>query len=275
MTQHVFEISKGAHSVSIKREVNGGFLEQAPLYFHNGTHYVEALYGHRYAISVRNNSTRRMEFVISVDGLDSLDGTDASSTKGGLVIPAYTSYDFQGFRTSMDTVAAYRFSPPEESYASQTGKPTNVGVIGVATYTEKTLPIVFPDFPIAPPRQPLPWPTRPIYPPHKITWTDNERKYNHGIQCSTKGLTSNASASLSRGGTRSGSAGTQFGETRHDHVGATEFTRSGAAAVVTTIRYEIASVLQSLGIVLNEDVHRVPNAFPGDPGREFCQPPRR
>ena len=42
-----------------------------------------------------------------------------------------------GWRTSMSTVAAFRFSEIQDSYADRKGKGRNVGVIGVAFFGEK------------------------------------------------------------------------------------------------------------------------------------------
>lgn len=44
---------------------------------------------------------------------------------------------FDGWRTSLDEVAAFRITSPAESYAAGKGDASNVGVIGVAIFEEK------------------------------------------------------------------------------------------------------------------------------------------
>lgn len=92
--------------------------------------------GARFTIGVENHSGGRMEIVASVDGLDVIDGLEADFSKRGYVIEPYTSFAIDGWRTSDDTVAAFRFSDMNGSYAGQTGKPRNVGVVGVAFFRE-------------------------------------------------------------------------------------------------------------------------------------------
>ncbi|WAS92821.1 hypothetical protein [Nannocystis punicea] len=92
--------------------------------------------GARYSIGVENHTAQRLEVVASVDGLDVLDGGEADFHKRGYVVAPYTSFAIEGWRTSDDTVAAFRFSDTDSGYAAQTGKPRNIGVIGVAFFRE-------------------------------------------------------------------------------------------------------------------------------------------
>lgn len=92
--------------------------------------------GARFTIGVENHSGGRMEVVASVDGLDVIDGGEADFSKRGYVIEPYTSFAIDGWRTSDDTVAAFRFSDMDGSYAGQTGRPRNIGVVGVAFFRE-------------------------------------------------------------------------------------------------------------------------------------------
>src|SRR5215217_7365691 len=61
--------------------------------------------GRRYSIVVRNRSALRLEVVLSVDGLDVIDGQAASFRKGGYVIPPRGETNVQGFRQSLEEVA--------------------------------------------------------------------------------------------------------------------------------------------------------------------------
>ena len=93
--------------------------------------------GRRYSIVVRNHTNVRIEVVLSVDGLDVIDGGAASFGKRGYIVPARGSVRVEGFRRSSDAVAAFRFSSVRDSYANQKyGETRNVGVIGVAVFHE-------------------------------------------------------------------------------------------------------------------------------------------
>jgi hypothetical protein len=94
--------------------------------------------GRRYSIEVRNRSDLRLEAVLSVDGLDVIDGRPASLRKRGYVIDPHRAVVVDGFRQSLGTVAAFRFSPVRESYAHEKYHGTrNVGVIGLAIFNEE------------------------------------------------------------------------------------------------------------------------------------------
>jgi hypothetical protein len=101
-----------------------------------GRPYVIGEADQRYLIGVENNSPYRYEVVGSVDGLDVIDGETAGFYKRGYVVDPYTSTTIEGWRTSTDTVAAFRFSDIEDSYAERKGKGRNIGVIGVAFFHE-------------------------------------------------------------------------------------------------------------------------------------------
>ncbi len=93
--------------------------------------------GRRYVIVVRNKTDLRLEVVLSVDGLDVLDGRKASVRKPGYIMAPRSELKVDGFRRSTESVAAFRFSPVRESYAAEKYHNTqNVGVIGVAVFNE-------------------------------------------------------------------------------------------------------------------------------------------
>ncbi|HFE44067.1 MAG TPA: hypothetical protein ENJ18_01050 [Nannocystis exedens] len=112
---------------------HGGVLPGAEI---GGQVYAVGGIGQRYMIAIENHTTERYEVLASVDGLDVIDGSDASFRKRGYVVDPYTSFVIEGWRTGDETVAAFRFSALEESYAAQTGRPRNVGVVGVAFFQE-------------------------------------------------------------------------------------------------------------------------------------------
>ncbi|HRV18855.1 MAG TPA: hypothetical protein P5317_12700, partial [Myxococcota bacterium] len=111
-------------------------------YLHKGQTWVEGQKGARYEILVRNNTDRRIEVVASVDGLDVIDGLAGDfNKKRGYVVAPYGKVIIDGFRISMQEVAAFRFSAVADSYAAKTSGARNVGVIGVAVFTEKKVEV--------------------------------------------------------------------------------------------------------------------------------------
>ncbi len=94
--------------------------------------------GERYVIRLENRSDARMEFVVSVDGLDVLDGRGAALDKRGYVVEPGRSLIVPGWRTARNEVAAFRFTSVRNSYAERsTGDSRNVGVIGLAVFNER------------------------------------------------------------------------------------------------------------------------------------------
>jgi hypothetical protein len=100
--------------------------------------YVEGKEGQRYMLVVKNKAKSRLEVVLSVDGLDVMDGKSASVRKRGYIINPGKTLEVKGWRTSQGTVASFRFSGVGGSYANlKHGDTRNVGVIGLAVFTEK------------------------------------------------------------------------------------------------------------------------------------------
>ena len=109
-------------------------------YQRDGRFYVLGSVGDRYSIRVTNPTDSRVEALISVDGLDVIDGKTSGFEKRGYVVPAHGELKVDGFRVSTSQVATFRFSSVASSYAGRKGKARNVGVIGVAIFAEKARP---------------------------------------------------------------------------------------------------------------------------------------
>ena len=100
--------------------------------------YVIGEAGRSYTIVLHNNTDHRLEAVLSVDGLDVRDGKAAGFGKRGYILDPRAELEVDGFRQSMETVAAFRFGSVRGSYAGlKTGDTRNVGVIGVALFHER------------------------------------------------------------------------------------------------------------------------------------------
>ncbi|MFN8391871.1 MAG: hypothetical protein U0136_16395 [Bdellovibrionota bacterium] len=104
----------------------------------NGSYVVRGKRGDRYGVYVRNNTDERIEVVLSVDGLDVMNGRSASYSNRGYIIEPGEKLIVEGFRDSKNTVAAFRFAEPRDSYVSEkSGDTANVGVVGLAVFSER------------------------------------------------------------------------------------------------------------------------------------------
>src|SRR5262252_4843457 len=112
-----------------------------PMYWHEGRRYVVGKPGNEYAIRVRNGAGGRVLAVMSVDGVNVITGDTASTQQSGYVLAPYETAEIAGWRTSLSHTAAFYFTALPDSYAARTGRPDNVGVIGVAIFAEKQRPI--------------------------------------------------------------------------------------------------------------------------------------
>jgi hypothetical protein len=93
--------------------------------------------GRRYNLRISNQTAGRFEVVASVDGLDVIDGKTATPGKRGYILNPNSTLTIDGFRTSDESVAAFRFAAVRDSYAARTGDDRNVGVIGFAFFAER------------------------------------------------------------------------------------------------------------------------------------------
>lgn len=109
----------------------------APVHYKDGRAWVPGRPGARYALRVRNLTGARVLVVLSVDGVNVISGQTADWRQTGYVLDPGRSYDITGWRKSDSQVAAFEFAPIERSYAAQTGRPGNVGVIGMAVFSER------------------------------------------------------------------------------------------------------------------------------------------
>jgi hypothetical protein len=245
-----------------------------PTFRQSGRTYVMGSMGERYLIHLNNPTPRRVEAVVSVDGLDSIDGRPADfESKRGYVIPAYGDVTVEGFRTSLAQVAAFRFSSVADSYAGRKGSARDVGVIGVAFFPERVrrfAPLPEPlregfreeqprtaPSPSSPPRDSSSGPEASAAPPA------GEGADKHG----------NSSRRLERPG-----LGTEFGERRASHMQYTTFERDDRSrpASVVELRYNDRRGLLALGVAVDgcryDDLALRETAQPFR-GNRFSSPP--
>jgi len=120
-----------------------------PVYWHDGERHVAGEPGREYEIRLRNQGGGRVLAVTSVDGVNVITGRTASTLSSGYVLDPWNTVEIDGWRKSMDEVAAFYFTALPDSYAARTGRPDNVGVIGVALFREQARPMPVDDEPMA------------------------------------------------------------------------------------------------------------------------------
>jgi hypothetical protein len=108
-----------------------------PVYYARGEYWVAGKPGARYAVAVRNKAGERVLAVTAVDGVNVLSGDTAAWDQTGYVFSPRERYQITGWRKSNSEVAAFQFADARDSYAGLTGRPGNVGVIGVALFRER------------------------------------------------------------------------------------------------------------------------------------------
>jgi hypothetical protein len=248
--------------------------------------YVLGTVGERYVVVLSNPTPRRVEAVISIDGLDAIDGSSADyATKRGYILPAYGSATIEGFRTSLEQVATFRFSSVPDSYAGRKGQGRDVGVIGVAFFPEREVVAA------APP----PEPTRNEWDGRRLS-DDGAAQSNRAAPSPAKGAASppasapsSAASTLAEESSTGGPArdraqrsglGTEFGESRESVVEETEFVRANAAtpSEITSLWYNDRAGLMALGfrldpVVADAEVHLRETADPFRSNRFAAPPP--
>ncbi len=275
------------YSVTIVGE-NGRELDT---YTHGRRFYVHGRTGQRYAIRVDNPTNRRIEAVVSVDGLDVIDGETANfRAKRGYVVPPRGSVTIDGFRTSTQAVAAFRFSSVSNSYAGKKGKARNVGVVGVAIFEEKARPTMV----IPQPRRDLgrgqlkkrPAAPRESKPSASFDADDMlSESLGAGAPAPTMERSKDSVAPRRSRRERPG-LGTEFGERRSSAVSFTKFVRANPRkpTSIAELRYNNAQGLQALGIRLRGTnivdrndiaIRESASAFPASPyDGSFAKAPR-
>ena len=120
--------------VDVYDRTDGRALETYP---HRGRQFVVGRPGNEYAIRIRNCSNRRVLAVVSVDGVNVITGDAAAPDQSGYVIEPYGYVTIEGWRKDLERTAAFYFTDPGDSYAARTGRPDDLGVIGVALFRER------------------------------------------------------------------------------------------------------------------------------------------
>jgi hypothetical protein len=209
-----------------------------PTFVHRGRHWVLGALGQRYLLRVRNDGPGRIEAVVSVDGRDVVDGEPASSGKRGYLVDPGAELTIDGFRISTEAVAAFRFSSVPRSYAALRGDARDVGVVGVAVFTERARPRPYRDEVAREPR---------------ASAGRGREGDAAGAPPSAPAPEGPASAARSGRAQRPG-LGTEFGEEHASRVRLVSFERASSRPdALLTVRYDDRDGLLAAGVDVDGD----------------------
>lgn len=233
-----------------------------PVYRHQGQWWIAGRPGARYAIELRNTTGERLLGVVAVDGVNVISGETAGWDQAGYVLSHRQRAHINGWRKSDAEVAGFHFTALADSYAARTGRPDDVGVIGVAVFRERRPappPVAIApapawrgqapaageaatDAPAAAAEAPLPAPGSAA--PLQHDQADVQRE--------------------ARAGAPAARLGTGHGEREPDRVRHTWFERRDARpAELVTIRYDSRENLVALGVIpADPPMTPRPEAFP-------------
>ena len=173
-----------------------------------------------------------------------LSGESAGSQQSGYVLSPYQSASISGWRKSMSDVAKFVFTPLSDSYAARTGRPANVGVIGVAVFRERYVP---------------PAPVAPMVAPQAALSAAKAERASSSLADSA-GTAARESESV----TPQKKIGTGHGEREYAPTTYTAFERAGSQPdAVVTLYYDSRENLIAQGIIPQRR-HDSPNPFPGN-----------
>ncbi len=269
-----------------------------PIYQHNGRYYVVGKPGNEYQIRVANRGRQEILSVVSVDGVNAVSGETANWEQTGYVLGNYQAFDIRGWRKSTDRIAAFYFTEHQNSYAARTGRPNNVGVIGVAVFRKKYEPPVR----IEPPVRPWPRPysrsdssssslpssrddtagapmdsararEAPAAPAEAQADSSVGAAQGRANAESTLGMRGFDSGSVTRAPRKSTTLGTGHGRSEESHVTYTNFERATSSpAEIITIHYDTHENLLAQGVIYQPPVYArpAPVPFPG----QFVPDPR-
>jgi hypothetical protein len=222
---------------------------------HHSQTFVLGDQGGRYNVVIRNLTNERLEVVMSVDGRDAVKGrrSNMSRDRGYLLSPR-GSTTIEGFRTSLDSVAAFRFTNPGDSFAGRMGQRMSMGTIRVSVFRERQRAII-----MSP----------------RSRHMKKRRARAGSPRSGSKGSADRAAPGMKR--RRANNLGTQFGESMDSRVRQVSFQRDGRGVAQTVaLRYDDVEGLESRGIRVRMRRHHRrmrPRQRPIERQPQFSQPP--
>ncbi|MGZ8255443.1 MAG: hypothetical protein ACXWVT_11370, partial [Burkholderiaceae bacterium] len=207
--------------------------ETLPMYRHGGKWWVPGKPGSHYAVALTNRGGGRVLAVIAVDGINAISGETAAPEQTGYVLSSGQSAQITGWRKDMSRVAAFEFTALANSYAARTGRPDNVGVIGVAVFREKV---------------------RHVPPPTPPMLHEKQSSRDASSPAPAAGALADASGSgeAARRSERAQESriGTGHGRTEHSATTYTQFERASSTPdELITIHYDSRDNLIAMGVM--------------------------
>jgi hypothetical protein len=250
-------------SVAIVDRDSGAVLTT---HYYRGEYWVAGTPGARYAIEIRNREGGRVLAVTSVDGVNVISGATAGWNQAGYVLEPGEAYEITGWRKSNAEVAAFTFTDSPNSYAERTGRPANVGVIGVALFRERAPAVAVPPM-IRPGALGL-----PVSPPPTAS-ARSSLSAGHAEASAAAAPAAQAAASVAAPNPEP-KLGTGHGEREASYVVDTDFRRMQSEPnEVIHIRYDSLDNLMAMGIVSRPGPGTTPNPFPGSHEQRFVPDP--
>jgi hypothetical protein len=238
------------------------------VYPKDGRHWVVGSPGQEYGIRVCNTTGDRVLAVMSVDGVNVVSGETASPAQSGYVLSAHECADINGWRKNNSSTAAFYFTELPDAYAARTGRPENVGVIGVAFFRERPQRVTWKDAPARVAASPAGEPAA--------------RQDAAGASATAEGRAGNAPASRSEMAAAApapapmAKIGTGHGRREWSYVQTTQFERESPTPNETVaINYDRRENLVAMGILPSPSIARSPNPFPAWTPRFVPDPPAR
>lgn len=225
-------------------------------YSDHGKTYVAGTPGHRYSVRLANRSGGRVLTVLSVDGVNAVSGQTASAEQTGYVLDAWESTEISGWRKNLDEVAQFNFTALPDSYAARTGRPANVGVIGVAVFTERVSRWREADR--------MAEAARPSPAPSADASSAPAQAARPAGRADSNTLAAEPEAKAGGSARRQERLGTGHGAREYAHVESTTFERaSSRPAETVAIWYDSYPNLVAQGIVPRPIARAEPRPFPG------------
>ena len=240
--------------------------------------YIEGRQGTDFAIRIKNNGSKRILAVTSVDGLSVIDGKESNYDidSQGYIISPYDSIIISGWRISDEKVKQFFFTNKENSYATRKNgvdNSENVGVIGVAIFREhSTKGNCINTFDTVPLNS-LTYPANPwIYTnsnPHSIVadMIVNNSTTNNSI---TDNLTINNSTTNNTSKDMTFELGTGWGDEKNSEVQIVNIEKEDYPDAIFEIFYNSRTQLEKMGIYSKKPSYITPKAFPNN----YCKPPK-
>jgi hypothetical protein len=218
-----------------------------PVYEHEGRYYVVGKPGNRYQINLRNQSGLSVLAVTSVDGVNVVSGETADWQQSGYVLDSYGQTDIKGWRKSLSRVAQFYFTSLGDSYAARTGRPENVGLIGVALFRQRI--------------------EAPVVPQYEEELSRREAQPMDDREADSAAPSASMGAESVRPAPRAKAEkklGTGHGRNETSHTRYVDFERaSDAPDEVITIYYDSYRNLLAQGVIPARRAIREPSPFPG------------